>query len=85
MTLNGNAKWLIPLCLTATLAIVGWTVVGSLALRVKAFESLERTTSGLTSQMQANNVRISVLENKYDNIQAALIEIKLLLQKYMNP
>ena len=77
-------KWIIALCLTATLAIVGWTTTVNLAARMRALEEIKAISAQLNATVAANNVRISVLENKYDTIQATLLEIKVILQKLQN-
>ena len=77
-------KWIIALCLTATLAIVGWTTTVNLAARMRALEEIKAVSAQLNASVAANNVRISVLENKYDTIQATLLEIKVILQKLQN-
>ena len=74
-------KWIIALCLTATLAIVGWTTTINLAARMRVLEEVKTACSQLNASVSANNVRISVLENKYDTIQSALAEIKVILTK----
>lgn len=71
---NGSVKWIIILCLTAVLAIVGWTTTANLSSRMGIMEDIK-------AQCTANNVRIAVLENRYDTIQATLVEIKMILQK----
>ncbi len=80
---NGMTKWIIGLCLTATLAIVGWTVTGTLASRLRSFEVIKETTINIEARQSATDIRVAVLENKYDTIQASLAEIKALLQKHM--
>jgi len=82
---NGTLKWIIALCLTATLAIIGWTITGTLATRLKILENIQVSYSVLNANLMANNIRISVLENKYDTIQAALAEIKAILTKRAEP
>jgi Tfp pilus assembly protein PilO len=80
---NGkNVRWIIIVCLTATLAVVGWTVTATLMTRMKAFETIEKNTAELRSNVMANNVRLSVLENRYDTIMASLADIKALLRDY---
>ena len=71
---NGNVKWITALCLTAVLAIIGWTTTANLAFQMKIMEETK-------SQSTDNVVRISVLENQYKTIQCDLADIKLLLQK----
>jgi hypothetical protein len=78
-----NIKWIVALCLTAVLAIVGWTVTGSLTIKLRTIDDLRNQQLSTQSNVSANNVRISVLENKYDTIQAALAEIKALLQAHI--
>ena len=78
---KNNMRWIVALCLTATLAIVGWTVSGTLMTRMKTFESIQQDHDVLSSVVMGNNVRISILENKYERIQMDLSEIKLILQK----
>ena len=74
-------RWIIALCLTATLAVIGWTSTATLAIRMKALEEVQNQTHELRVTVVANNVRLSVLESKYDTIQATLIEIKVLIQR----
>lgn len=83
MEKNNTIKWIVALCITATLAIVGWTVTAGLAARTNILVDMQETTAALQENTMSNNVRLSVLENKYDTIQAALSEIKVLLQKHM--
>ena len=71
---NGTVKWIIVLCLTAVLAIIGWTTTANLSSRMGIMEDIK-------AQCTANNVRIAVRENRYDMIQATLVEIKIILQK----
>ena len=71
---NGNVKWITVLCLTAVLAIIGWTTTANLAFQMKTMEETR-------SQCAVNVVRISVLENQYKTIQCDLADIKHLLQK----
>jgi hypothetical protein len=78
-----NIKWIVALCLTAVLAIVGWTVTGSLTIKLRTIDDLRNQQLSTQSNVSANNVRISVLENKYDTIQASLAEIKALLQTHI--
>lgn len=80
-TRSSAIKWIVALCLTATLAVIGWTTTVTLATRMQALEAIQNQTHELKAVVAANNVRISVLENKYDTIQATLTEIKLILQK----
>jgi len=76
--------WIIGICVTATLAIVGWTMNGSLASRMRTLERVKETAINLQAQQSATEIRIAVLENKYDTIQAALAEIKVLLMRHMD-
>ena len=78
---NGTLKWIIALCLTATLAIIGWTMTGTLAARMQAMESIRTDQTNLTATVAANTIRLAVLENKYDMIQSNLLEIKVIVQK----
>ena len=71
---NGNVKWITALCLTAVLAIIGWTTTANLAFQMKIMEETK-------SQSTDNVVRISVLENQYKTIQCDLTDIKRILQK----
>lgn len=85
--MNGNietsktTQWIIALCVTVVLAIVGWTTTANLAIRIGNLEEIKKDAAEIKVSQQANNVRISVLENKYDTIQATLVEIKVILQK----
>ena len=78
---KATVKWIVALCLTATLAIIGWTTTANLTARLRTLEEIKETAAQISATQQANTVRISVLENKYDTIQADLAEIKVLLQK----
>ena len=82
-TKNGVVKWIVGLCLTATLAIVGWTITFTLAARMKAFDEVKIDVTEIEARQDALSIRTAVLENKYDTIQAALAEIKALLQKHI--
>jgi hypothetical protein len=75
--------WIVGLCVTSSLAIVGWTVTATLASRIKRMNDLHQTIDHVKVSVQAADVRISVLENKYDTIHAALTEIKIMLQKHL--
>ena len=74
-------RWIIALCLTATLAVIGWTSTATLAIRMKALEEVQNQAHELRVTVVANNVRLAVLENKYDMIQSTLVEIKVLIQR----
>ena len=76
-----TTRWIVALCLTATLAVVGWTSTATMAIRMKALEEVQAQTQELRVTVVANNVRLAVLENKYDTIQATLVEIKVMVQK----
>jgi hypothetical protein len=76
--------WIISLCVTATLMIVGWTLTASLAARMKSWEKLEKNVVAQEATQAALMTRVSVLENKYDTIQATLLEIKVLLMKHLD-
>jgi len=81
---NNSIRWIILLCITAVIAVVGWTTTANLAARMRTLDEIKQTSAQVVATQQANNVRISVLENKYDTIQATLVEIKVLIQKYMD-
>jgi hypothetical protein len=94
MDKHGTVKWIIALCVTAVIAVSGWTLTGTLAARSrsdiavettreKAYEDVRRDVTSVSANVSANNIRISVLENKYDTIDAALSEIKALLMTHM--
>ena len=78
---NNTVKWIVALCVTAAIAIIGWTTTANLTARMRTIEEIKNTSNQIVATQQANNVRLSVLENKYDNIQATLLEIKVLVQK----
>jgi hypothetical protein len=81
---NGSTtKWIIGLCLATSVAIVGWTVTGTLAVRMKSFDEVKTEVVTVRSNVSANNIRISVLENKYDTINDSLAEIKALIMAHM--
>ena len=71
--------WIIGLCLTSAMAVIGWTVSISQALRMRVIAKMENDQCSLAAGVAALNIRTSVLENKYDTIQAALAEIKAML------
>jgi Tfp pilus assembly protein PilO len=79
-----NTKWIIAICLTAVLSIVGWTLTGTLANRMKVLEEMRTESAQIKANVSANNIRISVLENKYDLIAQSLTEIKALLTQHIN-
>jgi ascorbate-specific PTS system EIIC-type component UlaA len=80
---KGTLKWIIGLCIVTVVAIVGWTTTANLATQMRAFDEIRGTVSNTTANVAANNIRISVLENKYDMITAQLAEIKALLTTHM--
>jgi hypothetical protein len=80
---KGTIKWIIGLCIAVVLAVSGWTMTASLAARMNTLDEMKDTTSALQVNVSANNIRISVLENKYDVISGQLAEIKALLQTHM--
>lgn len=80
---KGTVKWIIGLCVTAVLAVSGWTMAASLTSRMKMLEEMKATESNLQVNVSANNIRLSVLENKYDMICTQLAEIKALLTTRM--
>jgi hypothetical protein len=80
---SSSVKWIIGLCLATSVAIVGWTVTGTLAVRMKSFDEVKTEVVGVKSNVSANNIRISVLENKYDTIQTSLSRIEALLMAHM--
>ena len=75
--------WIIGLCVTAALAVIGWTVSVTQALRMRVFQTMERDQAALVASVSAALARIGVLETKYDSITAALLEIKIMLQKHL--
>ena len=75
--------WIIGLCFTTVMAVIGWTVTVSQALRMRVFQKLEKDQTVLAATVAANSTRIGVLETKYDTINLALAEIKLMLQKHL--
>lgn len=78
---NGNMKWVAALCLTAVLAIVGWTTTINLAARMKVLEDIKCQQVQLSETIGKNNVRISILETRWITIQSDLTDIRLILQK----
>ena len=82
---NGlSIQWIIGICLTATLAVVGWTVTIAQALRMKTFEKIEREHILTQANVAANNIRISVLESKFDTINTSLIKIEHMLSAHIS-
>lgn len=80
---KGTVKWIVGLCIATVIAIVGWTTTANLSMRMKTVDDLRTEVSKTQSNVSANNIRISVLENKYDVISAQLAEIKALLQTHI--
>lgn len=80
---HGTVKWIVGLCVASTIAIVGWTVTGTLTVRLKSLDEVKANVAIVSSNVAANNIRISVLENKYEAIQASLADIKALLTQHM--
>lgn len=80
---TGTLKWIIGLCISVVMAVSGWTMTASLASRMKMLEEMKDTEASLQVNVSANNIRLSVLENKYDTIATQLAEIKALLQTHM--
>jgi uncharacterized protein YoxC len=75
---------IIALVVTAALAIVGWTVTATLGSRMRSWEKLEKSLVAVESALSSTTTRVAVLENKYDTIQATLLEIKVLLQRHLD-
>jgi hypothetical protein len=71
--------WIIGICLTSVMAVIGWTVTISQALRMRVLVKLENNQCAVAAGVAALNIRTSVLENKYDTIQSALADIKALI------
>jgi hypothetical protein len=46
----------------------------------KSVEKVETAQVATQANVSANNIRISVLENKYDTIQASLLDLKVTTQ-----
>ena len=74
---------IIGLCLTAVLAVIGWTVSVSQALRMRVIAKLEKDQAGCMSNIAALNIRTSVLENRYDTLLAAILRIEAMLQTHI--
>jgi hypothetical protein len=45
---------------------------------------LEKSLVAVESALSSTTTRVAVLENKYDTIQATLLEIKVLLQRHLD-
>jgi hypothetical protein len=78
-----NGRWIIALCVSITMTVVSLTVTTQLALQLRAMDEDRSDAAKTTSLVMAHNVRLAVLENKYDTIQASLAEIKALIQAHM--
>ena len=78
---NGNVKWITALCLTAVLAIVGWTTTVNLAARMKMLEDIKAQQGLLTTSVAKCDIRISILETRWTMIQSDVTEIRLIVQK----
>lgn len=77
---NRASKWIISLCLTAVVAVVGWTITGTQAAKIRTAEQMQTDIRIVESSQQTQEIRLSVLENEYDNIMKTLDEIKDLLK-----
>ena len=75
--------WVVGICLTAVLAVIGWTVSISQALRMRVFQKIEKDQTTLAAAVSANCLRIGVLEAKYDAINQSLTDIKIMIQKHL--
>ena len=78
---NGNVKWITALCLTAVLAVIGWTTTINLAARMKVLEDIKSQQVALSVSVTKCDVRISILETRWSTIQSELLDIRVLLQK----
>ena len=78
---NGNVKWIVALCLTAVLAVIGWTTTANLAARMTMLEEIKTQQSLLNTAVTKCDVRISVLETRWVAIQSDLTDIRLIVQK----
>jgi hypothetical protein len=76
---NPSSRWIIALCVSIIMTVVSLTVTTQLALRLRAMGEDRLDAAKTTSLVMAHDVRLAVLENKYDTIQASLAEIKALL------
>jgi hypothetical protein len=76
-------EWIIALCVTAVVAVIGWTVTATLSMRMKAFETIKEDLIRMEANGQATATRVSVLENKYDTVLAAILRIEALLMKHL--
>jgi len=75
--------WIIGLCLTAVLAVIGWTVSISQALRMRVIAKLEKDQAMCMTNIASLNIRTSVLENRFDTLMAAILRIEALLQTHL--
>jgi uncharacterized protein YqgV (UPF0045/DUF77 family) len=80
---KGTVKWIIGMCIAVALAVMGWTVTGTLAMRMRVIEDLKDAQVSTQVNVSANNIRISVLENKYDTIQLSLSRIEAMLVEHL--
>jgi len=81
---KANIRWIVAVCISVTMTVVSLTVTVQLALRLRLFDEYRTEGTKTEAAVMAHDVRIAVLENKYDTIQASLAEIKALLQTHMN-
>lgn len=77
---NAAVKWIIALCLTAVIAVVGWTVTATMATRMQTNQDMQEKITTVQTGINNNNIRVSVLENKYDNIMDTLEDIKEMIR-----
>jgi len=78
---NNTSRWIIALCITVVIAVIGWTTTVNLSMRVRALERISEELSSLQHVVAVNSGRISVLESEYNMIQTRLTEIKALLER----
>jgi len=78
-----SVEWIIALCVTAVVAVIGWTVTATLSMRMRVFDGIQKDLIRMEAQIQSVCTRTSVLENKYDTVLATLQEIKGMLARHI--
>ncbi len=78
-----NIEWIIALCVSVVIAVVGWTLAASLASRMRLFTKIERDMVRLEALVGASSTRISVLESQHSTVMASLSRIEGLLTEHL--
>ncbi len=80
---NHTTRWIIALCITAVLAIAGWTVTFTQSLKARTYEAVVQEAVTLKGIVTAHTTQIAVLDTKYATFQESLNRIEELLVRHM--